>query len=400
MKKILLMMALGALPGILTGAPLKVYILSGQSNMEGHAKISSFDHIGMDPKTAPILKEMRNADGSSKVLENVRISYRTGKEDQPAGGGPLTSGFGARKDPTRDGGKIGPEFTFGIYTEKLVNEPILIIKTAWGGKSLHTDFRPPSAGPYEYRDDQIEQLTKQGKDVEKVKAERAAATGKYYRLMMDHVKSVLKDPKKVHPAYDPKEGYELAGFVWFQGWNDMVARDVYPNRDQPGGYDDYSKVLADFIRDVRKDLNAPKMPFVIGVMGAGGPTSKYEGGQKRYQGVHENFRQAMAAPAKMPEFKGNVVAVLTENYWDPELDEVAAKRNLINAKGKELKAAGLSKEEVAKRLEEFSAKTLTARDLELLKGITNADYHYKGSAKIMAQIGKAFAEAVNDLSKK
>jgi len=36
----------------------------------------------------------------------------------------------------------------------------------------------------------------------------------------------------------------------------------------------------------------------------------------------------------------------------------------------------------------------------LLKGITNADYHYKGSAKIMAQIGKAFAEAVEDLRKK
>jgi alpha-galactosidase len=27
-------------------------------------------------------------------------------------------------------------------------EPVLIIKAAWGGKSLHTDFRPPSAGPY------------------------------------------------------------------------------------------------------------------------------------------------------------------------------------------------------------------------------------------------------------
>ncbi|MGC6467020.1 MAG: sialate O-acetylesterase [Akkermansiaceae bacterium] len=400
MNKLLISMTLGVLPGILTAAPMKVYILSGQSNMEGHAKISSFDHIGMDPKTAPILKEMRNQDGSSKVFENIRISYRTGKEDQPAGMGPLTSGFGARKDPTQDGGKIGPELTFGIYTEKLVKEPILIIKTAWGGKSIHTDFRPPSAGPYVFRDDQIEQFKKQGKDVEQVKADRAAATGKYYRLMMNHVKAVLKDPKNVHPAYDPKEGYELAGFVWFQGWNDMVARDVYPQRDKPGGYDDYSKVLAHFIRDVRKDLDAPEMPFVIGVMGAGGPTSKYEGGQKRYAGIHENFRQAMAAPAKMPEFKGNVTAVLTEKYWDPELDEVAEKRNLVNAKSKELKSKGLSKEELAKEIAAFTEKTLTPRDHELLKGITNADYHYKGSGKIMAQIGKAFAEAVYELNQK
>ena len=30
--------------------------------------------------------------------------------------------------------------------EKRLNEPVLIIKTSWGGRSLHTDFRPPSAG--------------------------------------------------------------------------------------------------------------------------------------------------------------------------------------------------------------------------------------------------------------
>jgi len=133
---------------------------------------------------------------------------------------------------------------------------------------------------------------------------------------------------------------------------------------------------------------------VIGVMGAGGPTNEYKDGQKRYQGVHENFRQAMAAPAKMPEFKGKVTAVLTEKYWDPELDEVAAKKDLVNAKAKELKSSGLSADEQKKELEKFSNETLSARDHELLKGITNADYHYKGSAKIMAQIGKGFAEAI------
>ncbi len=400
MKKVLLSLFVGSLSGVLSAAPLKVYILTGQSNMEGHAKISSFDHVGMDPKTAPILKEMRNSDGSPRVLDDVWISYRTGSEEMPVGVGKLTAGWGSRKDPTQDGGKIGPEFTFGIYAEKLLGEPVLIIKAAWGGKSIHTDFRPPSAGPYEFRDDQIEQFKKQGKNIDEIKAERAAATGKYYRLMMDHVKAVLSDPKKAHPGYDAKEGVELAGIVWFQGWNDMVAQDVYPKRDQPGGYDDYSKVLAHFIRDVRKDLNAPKLPFVIGVMGAGGPTKDYKDGQKRYAGVHQNFRDAMAAPAKLPEFKGNVTAVLTEKYWDPELDEVAEKKNLVNAKAKELKAAGLSKEESEKQLEEFTKKTLTPRDLELLKGITNADYHYKGSAKVMAQIGKAFAEAAYELRKR
>ena len=374
--------------------PLKVFILAGQSNMEGHAKISSFDHIGMDPKTAPILKEMRAEDGTPRVCDRVWISYYTNSREPAEGFGKLTAGYGARKDPAQDGGKIGPEFTFGIYAEKVLQQPVLIIKTAWGGKSLYSDFRPPSAGPYEFNASQIENLKKQGKSLAEAQAAEAEKTGRFYRLMIDHVRHVLKDIRRVVPAYDPKQGYELAGFVWFQGWNDMVNRGVYPQRDQPGGYDLYSELLARFIRDVRKDLAAPKMPFVIGVMGAGGPVDQYGPEKQRYAKVHQNFRDAMAAPASLPEFKGNVFAVLTEKYWDPELDEVAKKKAKVHAKARELRETDKSRDEQAKILAEFEAKTLTARDQELLKGITNADYHYKGSGKVMAQIGKAFAEAL------
>lgn len=51
--------------------------------------------------------------------------------------------------------------------------------------------------------------------MEKERADKIAATGVYYRLMMEHVKKVLGDIKRVVPGYDPKQGYELAGFVWF-----------------------------------------------------------------------------------------------------------------------------------------------------------------------------------------
>jgi hypothetical protein len=34
----------------------------------------------------------------------------------------------------------------------------------------------------------------------------------------------------------------------------MVDHGTYPQRDKPGGYDAYSTVMAQFIRDVRKDL--------------------------------------------------------------------------------------------------------------------------------------------------
>ena len=379
--------------------PLKVYILAGQSNMEGHAKLSSFDHIGMDPKTAPILKEMRGASGEPVELEDVWITYRTGKEEDQPGIGKLTSGFGARRVSTEDGGKIGPEFTFGIYTRKLVNEPILIIKTAWGGKSINTDFRPPSAGPYEFNEKQLETYKKQGKDIAKMKAERNAKVGRYFRMMMEHVRSVLADPGKIHPGYNAKDGYELGGFVWFQGWNDMVDSGTYPDRGKKGGYDQYSEVMAHFIRDVRSGLNSPNLPFVIGVMGAGGPTDLYGPRQQRYKNTHQYFRDSMAAPASLPEFRGNVTAVLTEKYWDPELDAVDQKRGELRSKEKELKESGLSKKEISEQLKSIEDKLFTARDRELLKGITNADYHYKGSAKIMAQIGKAFAEALEGFKK-
>lgn len=371
--------------------PLKVFILVGQSNMEGHAKLSSFDHVGMDPETAPMLAEMRGKDGKPTVCERVWISYFTNGGE---GYGKLTAGYGSRRDPKVDGGKIGPEFTFGIYAEKALQEPVLIIKTAWGGKSIHTDFRPPSAGLFVFREETLKQQKERGKDVEKMQAEKKEATGKYYKLMMDHVKAVLADPGRVCPAYDKEAGVELAGMVWFQGWNDMVARDVYPTRDKPGGYDAYSEVMAHFIRDVRKDLDAPNMPFVIGVMGVNGPTALYDEGQKRYLSIHQNFRDAMAAPATMDEFEGNVFAVLTEKYWDKELDAVAKKRSQIQSLEKTLRNEKAPRAKITAEVAKLEAELYTARDKKLLTGITNADYHYKGSAKILGGIGKAFAEAL------
>jgi hypothetical protein len=75
---------------------LKVYILAGQSNMEGQAKIETFDYIGMDPRTAPLLKQMRGEDGKPRVCERVWISYLTGSPDRGSlgeGTGKLTAGL-------------------------------------------------------------------------------------------------------------------------------------------------------------------------------------------------------------------------------------------------------------------------------------------------------------------
>jgi alpha-galactosidase len=220
--------------------------------------------------------------------------------------------------------------------------------------------------------------------------------------MSEYVKKVLADPGAYHPAYDPQAGYEIAGFVWFQGWNDMVDGVTYPNRYKPGGYEAYTEALAHFIRDVRKEFSAPDMPFVIGVMGVGGPTKDYE--SPRYKGVHQYFRDAMAAPASMPEFQGNVKAVLTENFYPVDVERAESKIRAVRRKvDQEYKAKqakgenppeGLRKWRDA-RLQELMKAEVTEEDVRLLEtGKGNQGFHYLGNAKCLAQIGEAFAKAL------
>ena len=367
--------------------PLKVFILAGQSNMQGHANVSTLDSMADDPKTAPLLEEMRGPDGKPRVCEKVWISSvgcaGDGYADVIEQKGKLTAGFGASPE------EIGPEFTFGLAMEKRLNEPILIIKTSWGGRSLHTDFRPPSAGPYVWSDYELTQCKRRGDDLEKIKADKVKATGLFYRHMIEHVRKVLADVKRVVPDYDEKQGYELAGFVWFQGFNDLVSDWTYDKQMKPGGYDLYGELLADFIRDVRKDLSAPKMPFVIGVIGVGG----VQEGKKPPQLY---FRQAQAAPASLPEFKGNVIAVETAPFWDDELDALQQRMEKLNARldqeaKKDPNRTPAAKDEARKKA---IAENFTPQDLKRLKGASNGGYHYLGAAKILAPIGKAFAEAM------
>ena len=397
--KCLPLLALFLLPAQLLAKPLQVYILAGQSNMQGHAHVRTIEHIGMDPATVPMLKDMQNPDGSAKVCDRVWISsIGCGATEGAEQTGKLTTGFGANQN----GPKIGPEFTFGIYTEKATDAPVLLIKTAWGGKSLNTDFRPPSAGPYVFNETQLAGIQKQGKDLAAIKAAKEKETGVYYRLMLDHVKKVLGDIKRVVPDYDAKQGYELAGFVWFQGWNDMVDSGTYENRDKPGGYSAYSTVMAHFIRDVRKDLNVPQLPFVIGVLGVGGPTELYGPEEQRYKTTHDNFRNAMAAPAELPEFKGNVAAVRTEKFWDRELTVTKAKENAIKQQAKkQAKEGNMSPADEKALLEKLGKEGLAEREQMVLeKGISNFEFHYLGSAKILGGIGKGLAEAMAALRKK
>jgi len=387
---------LGLMPGIASQAvakPLKVFILAGQSNMEGPAHIRTIEGIGDDPVTAPMLKDMLGPDGKPVVCPNVWLSYLTGEGDNNAveTTGRMTAGYGSMwgMDHSKPGDKIGPEFTFGIYMSKAVKEPILIIKTAWGGKSLHTDFRPPSAGPQPLNDFIKAKIKERGGDIEKAQQDEDKRLGVFYRCMIEHVRKVLGDIQRVVPGYDPKQGYELAGFVWFQAWNDWCDSWWYPAEWGDNRFDEYGRLMAIFIRDVRKDLSAPKMPFVIGVAGFEGLKAGKD---------MQSFRKAMASPSLLPEFKGNVFAVQTAPFWDDELATLQARVDKcwpkVDAKVRE------ERDESWENKMKHMSENFTPEEWKYYqRNGSNAGYHYLGCAKTFALMGKAFAEAMANLQK-
>lgn len=338
--------------------PLKVYIMAGQSNMQGKAQVRTIERLKLAGGDMEMYQSMMSPDGQWITPKGVHgVNYTNG--DMKRGQvreitetkGPSLPGFVENPEPTTT---FGPEYTFGIYMQKHLNEPILIIKTAWGGRDLIQQFRPPSAGPYKADKD------KHGNE-----------TGAYYRLIVSMVQSTLANLGDYHPEYKASAGYEIAGFVWFQGYNDLIG--PYPG----GDYSEYTKLLADLIRDLRKDLKAPKLPVVIGVMGIGGPIENKN--DKQYR-----FREAQAAVASLPEFQGNVVAVRTASFWDMELARIMQKSNVGSGKGK------------SRNLE-----SLTPEERKIMEtGISNEEFHYMGSALTYGRIGKSFADAMNQLSSK
>jgi hypothetical protein len=266
-----------ALPGTAADAPkpVKVFVLAGQSNMEGHGFVAadpkrnegkgSLEYIAKQPATADQFKHLLNKDGKWAARDDVFIHYLDRK-------GKLTAGFGVKED------RVGPELGFGWVVGDAFGEPVLLVKLAWGGKSLGKDFRPPSAG---------------------------GAVGPYYKEIVDRTKAVLKDLKKEFPEFGAR-GYELAGFGWHQGWNDRINQAFN---------DEYEKNMAHFIRDVRKDLGAKNLPFVIAETGMTGPDEKHPRAL--------SLMKAQAAVAEYPEFKGNVAFVKTQHFWRAESESPA-----------------------------------------------------------------------------
>lgn len=249
---------------------VKVFILAGQSNMQGHGKIraeqrsnegrGSLEWLTKNADTAPRFKHLVDADGQWVARDDVQIWY-LGRA------GNLQPGYGASES------LIGPELGFGQVVGDAYDEPVLLVKLAWGGKSLGKDFRPPSSG---------------------------GEVGPYYQDLLKLTKEALGEAQSHFPQYAGRK-LELAGFGWHQGWNDRVNQ---------GLNDQYEQNMANFIRDIRKDLAAPGLPFVIAETGMSGREEKHPRAL--------SLMKAQAAVARHEEFQGNVEFVGTKDFYRPK----------------------------------------------------------------------------------
>ena len=371
-----------------TGGKVKVFILAGQSNMEGKGfpeplayQVSQaeyrdrYQHFIKEGDFETFTRKLQASLESDPRKPFYDWSVREDVWVNSLGQhGNLTVGYGV---PSKG---FGPEYNFGHVVGDHFEEQVLIIKTSWGGKSLGCDFRSPSsplpsdkefAEMAQQRNEQIEKNNERNrkKHEEQGKprpftpqplvtaAELKQPYGHYYREMLTEVRQTLAQLEQRFPGYQG-QGYEFAGFVWFQGWNDQFNQDWYEN---------YGAYLASFIRDVRKDLGAPGLPFVIGQVGFDGKRKSRpsKGGSLS---ARDHIKSAQLAMATREEFEGTVAVVKTDQYWDTDADAI------------------------------YRGKGGWSADVDKWRRFGNdRPYHYYGSPWFFAQIGTAFGKAMLEI---
>ena len=313
-------------------AQLKVFILAGQSNMVGDGIIEGVHTVGtlahfvdQNPKHAYLQDTL----GDWITRDDVWVRYQ--RNNGPLKKGPLTVGFGF---PYR----IGPELGFGISIGNYLDEQVLIIKTAWGGKNLAVDFRPPSSG---------------------------GTTGFYYSQIILEVNEALKQLSSEFPTYDGN-GYELIGFAWNQGWSDGESQ-AFLN--------EYEVNMTNFISDIRQDLGVPNMKFVVVNTGIGGSTVVTNDPWVKQLQTH--LIPAQSNAANQPQFKGEVALADTRPFFRNAAIS-PSKGEAIHHWNNNAESYYLIGEEIANQMKELMEGQIDSKTKEGIKHMIKL-YHYSTS---------------------
>jgi iduronate 2-sulfatase len=204
--------------------PTKVYVLSGQSNMDGRGR------------TKELVGELERW---AKPQADVRIAYSNSDRRGPYatdGFVPLEPGYSVppgTKQRKLPGDTFGPEVSFGrAVADANSKDRIVLVKFSEGGTSLHNDWMP----------DNDKSL---------------------YPQLLAFVRQSLK------ALTDAGEKPRLAGMIWHQGESDASL---------PQG--EYQRLLTEFIARVRRDLGVADLPFVIGEVYDNGRRDRVRAGQR------------------------------------------------------------------------------------------------------------------------
>ncbi len=313
--------------------PVKVFILSGQSNMVAFGRVD-----GTAPGTLQTISKVENKfpnlvdQGTGEWAARNDVRYRGVLS--ALGDGPLAPGFGANTN------SFGPELGFGHVMGWYLGEPVLLIKAAVGGRALCWDFLPPGSVPFTvgsttyagygdapsswavdgaptpgpatfYGGYQFDQSFKRFDDWHPT----AAADS------VTNASTILDDFDADYPEWVDR-GFEIAGFVWWQGWNDGLSyTTAYANR--------YEQNMVRFIKEIRAyyesihpNKGASNAPFVLATAGFQGFTNPVAN-----RATVVNAQLAVDGTAgNYPEFAGNVRTIDSRPFWrvaaeSPQNDE-------------------------------------------------------------------------------
>jgi hypothetical protein len=254
--------------------PVKVFILAGQSNMQGHGRISMGKDGDLDYAAGQEQFAYLKRDGKWAQRDDVWYYHKNGQGEVTKGN--LKPGLGGTEI------SVGPELAFGHVMGNHFDEQVLLIKCAWGGQAIGLTFRPPSSGlPADsVLQGMLEKAKKKNPDM--TLEQYKEIFGSRYRQTLAEVRDTLENLKERCPGYEG-QGYEIAGFFWHQGWNDGCSREFSQ---------EYEVNMTNFIKDMRKDLGNEKLPFVIATSGMGGPDATGVAG-----GLAKNIEPAQVAAA-------------------------------------------------------------------------------------------------------
>jgi len=197
------------------------------------------------------------------------------------------------------GGRIGPELGFGHVVGNHYDDPVLILKTSQGNRSLSWDFLPPGSGRFEYGGKIYAAYRESPLSWEKGTVPRPINwyAGKQYDDCFSAAHDVLDNFDRQFPHWKGR-GFQIEGFAWWQGDKD---------RYNAGHAVQYEKNLVRLIDTLRREFEAPEAKFVVATLGQTAKDSA-EGNEK----LILNAQLAVDGNSgRYPRFKGNVATVYT-----------------------------------------------------------------------------------------